>query len=84
MDLQSSHFSVEPLLHIHCPAYRRLGLWRELESLGGFRCDKPTPGESAYPILFPMGSPYLCVWLGLTQKLSKRDEARLDSNRAPD
>ena len=79
MGLKSPYFQVERLRHIHCPAYRRSGLWRESESSGSFRRDKPTPLESAYPILFPLGWPYLCVWLGLTRKLSKRDEARLDS-----
>jgi hypothetical protein len=50
MGPKSPHSPVERLQCIRCPAYRPSVLWLGWESFqDGFRCDKPTLLESAYP-----------------------------------
>ena len=76
MGLRSPHSPVERLRHIHCRTYRRSELWRESESLGGFRRDSLLPLDQRIPYSFRwVGIAFVYGW-NLTRKLS--NEVRID------
>jgi hypothetical protein len=76
MSLKSPYFQAERLRRIHCRTYRRSELWRESESLGGFRRDSLLPLDQRIPYSFRwVGIAFVYGW-NLTRKLS--NEVRID------